>query len=271
LADLRDHRDSGPACPMLIGSLPVILIILPCCISAAFLIKADEEAPNFHQNRSIADISLLLSVVFSGGFNMMAAYFVQSAIAKAKEEMDEGDWIQDLDEAAVLEAVEAEKQLQEEYDVLTDWHKADHPAAVKVILVLGSLFASATMFILVNPVHKAFDKFSLTDKVSDLQPNGSVLDVVHPAGFASMATLAITCGLLGAYQAWCTWATSPSKRLQVQLQREMKQSQSYEVRTDAEDLEDPKADLEKPDDETSTPAAACFKEHAESWAHKRES
>merc|ERR1712029_917203 len=76
---------------------------------------------------------------------------------------------------------------------------------VRTVVVLGSLSASATMYILVNPVYRPFIKFNLTDKVSEL-PNGSLLDVVHPAGYASFAAFGATCTFLTLYRAWCSCA-----------------------------------------------------------------
>jgi len=170
---------------------------------------------------------------------MLAAYFVQAAMPKngeapmsimattttttsssGEEDLVDGReasvWMQDPDELEVLAAVEEDERLAEEYDELVNWHREDHPIVVKIVLVTGSLFASATVYILVNPVHKAFAKFSLTDKVSEL-PNASVLDVVHPTGYVSLATLAVSVVLVGVYQAWCAWATRPSQRCLIQL------------------------------------------------------
>jgi len=203
-----------PLLPMLIGSLPVVILIVPCCISAAFLLKAGEDSENYNQHMAVADVSLLLATMCTAASNMLAAYFVQNVVAENQEEMDKKDstWQKDPDEDQVLAAIEADAKYNEEYRKLTSWQVT--PCAVKVVLVLGSLSATTTVAILLNPVSKAFRKFNLTDKVSEL-PNQSVLDVVYTAGYASLISLAITCWFLFIYCAWCackTWNMGSSKQ-----------------------------------------------------------
>merc|ERR1740121_1610822 len=47
--------------PMLIGSLPVVVVIFPCCISAGFLTKSGWEPSNESQHRAVADITLIMA------------------------------------------------------------------------------------------------------------------------------------------------------------------------------------------------------------------
>jgi len=191
---------------MLVGSLPVVIIVLPCCISAAFLLKAGADPDNYKQHKAIADVTLLLAGICSGSANMMACYFVQATVADNREKMDEvgSTWQKDPDEDAVREKVAKDEEIQKVYEEFTNWEH--QPWFMKIILVLGSLFSSATILVLLNPVSLAFDKFALTDRVSDLE-NG-LKDIVHPAGYASLVLLAITCVLLLLYHAWCSWVMS---------------------------------------------------------------
>merc|ERR1719277_2641003 len=112
-----------PAIPMLVGSLPVVIIVLPCCVSAAFLLKAGEDPDNYKQHKAIADMSLLLAGMCSGSANMMACYFVQTTVANNRELMDAKDstWQKDPDEDAVLEAVERDKESASLYEEYTHW------------------------------------------------------------------------------------------------------------------------------------------------------
>merc|ERR1740121_2829472 len=166
-----------PLLPMLIGSLPVVVVIFPCCISAGFLIKIGWDEDDEAQHRAVAEIMLIVAGMASGTSNMVAAYYVQKILADSKQELEmEGStWMKDTQEDEVLAAVERDKEFAEQYDELTRWEVMS--AWVRVVLVSGSIMASATVYIMVNPVSKAFATFKLTDKVSEL-PDGNVLEVV---------------------------------------------------------------------------------------------
>merc|ERR1719343_305835 len=140
-----------PIVPMLIGSLPVVIIITPCCISAGFMLKASEGDELKFQHKAIAEMTFVLSGVCAGGATMLATYFIQAKVSEKQQELDAGtDWMRDPQEAEVIEALAKDEEDAKTYARLTHWKK--QPWWIQSTLVVGCLFATLMVFLLMNPM-----------------------------------------------------------------------------------------------------------------------
>jgi len=189
-----------PLGSMLLGSTPVIVTIVPCCIASGFLLRAAQEtAPDIEaQYQAIADVMLVISLICQGGANVLGLYFLQAAMGTEECKM-----MFDPQEAEVLEAVKLDEERLEEMQRLTGW--AMTPVFVRVVLVIGSLLSSATCASLSikGDKYAPFEEFALTDKLSNwTDHNGhtqsGVLPLVRPTGWIAcgIAALALLCLLI---------------------------------------------------------------------------
>jgi len=181
---------------MLMRSIPLIVLIFPAVVASAYTISEAEDAASMSQNKAIAGVALALAAVFQGGASVLAAYYVQEATVDHKDEVDA---MVDPQEAEVLESVEQDRITAKAWAKATGWSAS--PVWVRVVLVLGSLLASATVAVTMNPSNKAFTDFALTEKVSRL-PGGVITLINAPGWVAIYLSIAVGVCLL----VWGIWA-----------------------------------------------------------------
>jgi len=190
-----------PLVPMLLGTLPVVVVILPTCISFAFLFAAEERSEHQSQNKAIAGINLLLSAIVSSVGNGFIAYFVQTTLAAHEAELsvEDSDWMRDPLEAEVLESIERDRHEGEHWSTMTSWRLA--PRWIRVCLIVGSFLSTTVVYVLCQPFSEPFEKFSLGDEISEL-PGGSIWGAVHPLGWMVVGLSGCVLGCIAAFKHW---------------------------------------------------------------------
>ncbi|CAK0863727.1 unnamed protein product [Prorocentrum cordatum] len=169
--------------PMLIGTLPVIVVIVPCCVAFAYTLRAGEDVTFEAQHRAIAGLNLVLSGIVAAAGNAGIVYYVQEALHAHHDELNrEGsDWMADPLEPQVLASVEEAKREEQKWSNKTSWERL--PRSMRVCLGVGLGLSTVTVYVMMQPVHRAFLKFELGDKISDL-PGGTPLGAVtYPLGW----------------------------------------------------------------------------------------
>lgn len=196
-----------PLCSMLMGSLPVAILITPCCVAAGFMLKAGVDTENEAQLSAMANVFVVLAAVATGIANIAVAYFIQSTLATYKDEIadEKSDWQRDPQEAEVKAAILRDERQAARAAYLTRWIVT--PNWVRVCLVVGSLLTTAACYVLIQPVRKPFEKFKINDRVSEL-PGGSPLSVVNDAGWVSIGIMCGACVCLAIVMLWVRQAVA---------------------------------------------------------------
>lgn len=190
-----------PLFSMLYGSLPVIFLIAPCCLSGGFLLRAadeqDEETKRVY--KAVQQISGALALVMPAGINVLLVHCVQAVTTKFQHELNtpNSKWQQDPQETEVLALVRDSEARAANYRERTHWDK--QPRWVKVLSVLGAVLSSAATFLLL--FGKPITPFSLEQKLEDI-PGGSVAGLINPAGWAALIVVGLVFLILTVVLAW---------------------------------------------------------------------
>lgn len=200
---------------MLLGSLPVMLLIIPTACAGGFqLKKAESETWS-----SVANVALAIAAFVQGVALAAALYYIDQVATLHHDELC--DPANDDLEVKALEAAESERQ--EHYKHLTDWNRPKFPWLVKVLLVVSAFCAGFSTYTFYLFSEDCFQTFNVTDKISCLRVesdreyeyclSGNALNLVKPLGW--VATLVYTISLLGMY-AFFKWADHEMKTTEVQ-------------------------------------------------------
>lgn len=194
-----------PLGPMLFGTLPVVVLIFPVCVAAALRLEVrdEDEGPASGQlndrNRwfsQAATIVLAVAAIMQCLASLLAAYFAQLVMDDFEVHVASrgSSWQQDPQEVQVLDAVAAEERAAQEMKERVRW--AVQPCIVRASLLLGTLLASTSFYLVINPVVQAFAKVDITDKVSKLDR------MVYPAGWCAIGSLCGCIFCLSVFEAW---------------------------------------------------------------------
>jgi len=195
--------------PMLVGSIPVLLLILPCGFAAGFMLCSDK--PETTRCKGAANFCLASAALLQGFASFLAAYYTQDVMDSYQDQLVEGSsWMQDPQEAEVLRSVQEDDRKNAQWSARTRW--AMQPMFIRVTLSMGSLLASAMIAILLNPLEAPFKQFNIDSQVSGPPLNGNVFAVINPLGWISIYVAGVVVGCLTVFQAWCFCATRSAFR-----------------------------------------------------------
>lgn len=194
---------------MLLGSTPCLLLITPVVLASAFIIRAGVDTGAKDQWLCLSRIMLMVSALTQSGSAVMAGYYIQSEVSQHEEELNkprEGDH-------DVLELEKKEKQYRKQCRRKAGWLVT--PFWMRGVLVLGVLLMTFAMHIAVSPEEirdglgtglagKAFQDFTLQDKISDLE-NGDPLNLINPPGWIAFYLLAASSLCLCIHDGFCAY------------------------------------------------------------------
>eukprot|EP00929_Paragymnodinium_shiwhaense_P001358 TRINITY_DN101588_c0_g1_i1.p1 TRINITY_DN101588_c0_g1~~TRINITY_DN101588_c0_g1_i1.p1 ORF type:complete len:759 (+),score=175.80 TRINITY_DN101588_c0_g1_i1:140-2416(+) len=189
-----------PLLSMLLGSSPVYFLILSVVMAACLQVRAgSKDDPNVAQYQSMATVMLMVTTVVQGTALMMAGYYMQAVAEEHKEEIENGNWETDPQEAEVLESVKKDEAEAAKLEIATAWRFT--PMSLKAVLLSGSMTASLMIHILISPFFNPFKDFTLTDKISDL-PGGSALAVINVWGWIDIGIFCYVCVAAAVHHGW---------------------------------------------------------------------
>lgn len=195
-----------PVSSMLVGISPVIVLIVPVVVAAAYTLEADraKDAGHVHEEMSYTSLStnfIMLSAVVQMGSMVVAGIFLNAVKVSHEEELErEKESDKPVYEAVRLAEAEAMKLKRK-----TAWELM--PCIVKIALVLGSWSTVGMMYIVLLFSDKALHSFSLTNKVCDLKDCNPIY-VFKPLGFVSVGFLGISVVCKMIYRCWWRWKVS---------------------------------------------------------------
>mmetsp|Transcript_84324 Transcript_84324/g.212640 ORF Transcript_84324/g.212640 Transcript_84324/m.212640 type:complete len:751 (+) Transcript_84324:114-2366(+) len=181
---------------MLLGTTPIILLIVPVVFSGAFMLQAAQDKSS-HLYSSLAQISSMLSSIVMVGMMVGAVYHIESVQQQFKAEIEQGDWEKDPQEGEVLQAIEEDEQKSKAYEHFARWNLV--PSGMQVLLYFGSMIMSASIYLVL--LADPFESFSIADHVSDL-PGGSILALINTSGYAAFACVLVAAAVLTTFELW---------------------------------------------------------------------
>eukprot|EP00419_Tripos_fusus_P010723 CAMPEP_0172667638 /NCGR_PEP_ID=MMETSP1074-20121228/8557_1 /TAXON_ID=2916 /ORGANISM="Ceratium fusus, Strain PA161109" /LENGTH=678 /DNA_ID=CAMNT_0013484175 /DNA_START=306 /DNA_END=2342 /DNA_ORIENTATION=- len=186
---------------MLLGSTPIIILIAPVVLAGACTFKAAQNAGTTDGElyRSVANVMTMLSSVVLVCFMMVAGYYLDEVQEQYKAQIAQGEWEKDPQEEEVLAALKQYDEQSKVYERVSRWCLA--PAWLKVLLVAGSLLVSLMLYIMVGPIMKPFEAFSIAGHIGDL-PGGSVWGLIRWSGWVSIICCSVAAWILVAFHFW---------------------------------------------------------------------
>lgn len=186
---------------MLLGSSPVIFIIIPVVLAAAFQVRAGQDHPNAHMYQSMATILMMIATLVQLGAFMLAGYYMQVVADEHREEMS--DFEQDDQQDEVMESLDLETQRSRILVGITGWKRM--PTWLRFLLFVGSICASFMLHIVIAPFIHPFREFTFTDSWSDL--GGNLTSLINRAGWWAISLFCTVVSIVAMHQIWCKMKT----------------------------------------------------------------
>mmetsp|Transcript_28484 Transcript_28484/g.59366 ORF Transcript_28484/g.59366 Transcript_28484/m.59366 type:complete len:918 (-) Transcript_28484:195-2948(-) len=183
---------------IMLGTLPVLFLILPTCLTGALLYMASLD--NEHGNPEFPWADTASTLVFSAtamvqlGALLVATYYIERT---ADTRADEVGAIEDDKE--VKEADEKDELMRKCYETVTQWNVI--PLWPKVALILSHVSITTSCYMV--QFGTCFVEHDLTDSI-DENLGGSVANLFLPLGWVVIALFIASMILLGIFSSWGT-------------------------------------------------------------------
>ena len=192
--------------PVLVGTVPVILLILPTMLTGSFTymagLKTDDGELEFPSAGVLATVFAAITAVVQFAAMILAAYYLEQTTSQRSDELD----AMEIDkEVAELEAGEVE--FHNCYNRVTQWEVV--PWAAKLTLYASFACMVACCYMVQLFSNACFADYQLTYSI-DEHLNGSWLNLVLPVGWYAILLFFISTVLLSGF---VIWANVSQKRL----------------------------------------------------------
>ncbi len=215
-----------PLLPVLVGTLPVFVLIVPTVLAGSFTYMASEQkedgSPEFPWAGTASTICAALAAIVLFGCILSAAFYTEQAMSTRKDELEEIE----IDEA-VRTADEKQVDIRNAYKVVTKWKKVPVWAQMILILSLSSMITSCYMIQLFQD--DAFTEYQLTYTIDD-HLGGNWRNLVKPVGWGGLLLFVCSLFLLFIFNSWAKY------KAQLYLKKEAKKAEEDEEREE-ENLE----------------------------------
>eukprot|EP00916_Digyalum_oweni_P016855 GHVL01027664.1.p1 GENE.GHVL01027664.1~~GHVL01027664.1.p1 ORF type:complete len:792 (+),score=116.07 GHVL01027664.1:53-2428(+) len=176
---------------MLLGSSPVIILVVPCVLAGAFLLKTGES----DEWKAISSVTLSLAALLQALSGALAFYYVQDVADKNYDELSAPrPEHAELDRRA--QAVKAKARIVREK---INWIAT--PLWLKILLILGVVIVNASCFLLQFTNDYCFTDYALTDTIED-KLDGNILNLVLTLGWVALAMSAFSLLILLIFSIW---------------------------------------------------------------------
>ena len=181
---------------IMLGTAPIVFLILPTCLSGAFLYMAFLETdgnPDFPWSATVSTITLTLTAIVQFGSMIVAAYYVERAASGS-------DGIEGIpDDQEVKEADEKAAHLRRCYQTATKWEVL--PWLPKISLGASLLLIVTSSYMVQLFSGYCFIPHTLTDSI-DENLDGKVANLFLPLGWVSVGLFGASGVLLFLFMTW---------------------------------------------------------------------
>jgi len=194
-----------PLIPILVGTLPIILLILPTLLTGSFTymanLRIDETGQQeFPWAATMATVCAAVTGIVQFGSMVVAAFFVERAVSTRTQELE----ALPIDQ----EVKDADDKLEEQtkaYIEVTQWHVV--PTMAKFILYLSLTCMIISCYLVQLFSDDCFADYQLTYTI-DQHLDGEWTNIVKPLGWKALILFAVSVVLL---QIFTTWANNKVK------------------------------------------------------------
>ncbi|KAL7462665.1 hypothetical protein ACHAXS_003041 [Conticribra weissflogii] len=183
---------------IMLGTTPVVFLILPTCLTGALLFMASLETesgnPQFSWVGTAAAITASLTAMVQFGSMVVAAYYLERAADKRKDEIEAIEI--DLE---VKEADDQDELMRKCYRAVTHWRVV--PTVMKSILLSSLALITVSCYMVQFFASMCFKEHSLTDSVKD-NLDGNPLNIFLPLGWVAIGLFSAAVLLLWGFCAW---------------------------------------------------------------------
>lgn len=185
-----------PLLQIMLGTAPIVFLIMPTCMSGAFLYMAFLETdgnPDFPWSATVSTITLTLTAIVQFGSMIVAAYYVERASANSD------DIAAIPDDLEVKEVDDEEEHLRRCYQTATQWEAM--PWLPKISLGASLVFIVTSSYMVQLFSSYCFTPHTLTDSIAE-NLDGKVSNLFLPLGWVSVALFGVSCTLLFLFMTW---------------------------------------------------------------------
>jgi len=186
--------------PVMIGTSPEMIKILPNCMSMGFLLKSREATDMQNTFNTLYFTAFVVALLIPGSLTLGVAVLVKREIDAHKDVFDDpnSSWFRDPQEAEILLAIEKDEKEAERLQRLTSWNV--QPTWVHMVMLAGAVCASLSLYMQGG---KPFAPFQFQDKEGLGQlPDGKVVNLIKPAGWAIVGLAGVTTLFLAIFKLW---------------------------------------------------------------------
>jgi len=188
--------------PILLGTLPVAIIIVPTLLTGSFTYMASLELENgekeFPWASVLGTIMAAISAMVQFSAMITAAYFLEQTSSTR------GDEIAKLDVDQEVKACEdKDEEFNECYKEATKW--PDLPILPKAILASAFLSMIVACYLVQLFSADCFAEYQLTYTIEE-DLDGNWLNLILPLGWIAVSLFFASCGLLCVYRQWANKA-----------------------------------------------------------------
>jgi hypothetical protein len=194
-----------PLTPILVGTLPVMNLVIPTCLAGSFTYLSSSEGEyGWAETAAALSTAVAAGVLFTN--MILAAYYVEDTLTNRAEEVK----ALPIDEE--VKALEDHETIMEhKYNEVTRWEVV--PGVAKCILILSVLCIIVACYIVQIFRDQAFKSYVLTDTI-DEKLDGDWKNIAEPLGLFSMALSVVS---ILFFQLFTSWA---SRKVSSELENE---------------------------------------------------
>ncbi|KAL9188273.1 hypothetical protein ACHAXT_006651 [Thalassiosira profunda] len=184
---------------IMLGTVPIVFLILPTCLTGALLYMASLELDNgnplFPWAGTVSTLTASLTAMVQFGSMLIAAYYLELAADKHPEE------VQAIEEdKEVKEADEKDTHMTKCYETVTEWNSG-LPLLAKLVLCCSLACITASCYMVQFFGELCFVEHSLTDSYYE-NLAGNAFNIFLPLGWAAVALFAASIVLLYTFSSW---------------------------------------------------------------------
>eukprot|EP00050_Salpingoeca_kvevrii_P011627 m.16864 g.16864 ORF g.16864 m.16864 type:complete len:889 (-) comp3542_c0_seq1:1263-3929(-) len=184
-----------PLFEMLIGSTPVLFLVIPCVCAGAFLLRVADGG----SWESISSVTLAVAAMVQLVAMITAAYYIEQVAENHREELEALPKDQE-----VLESSRKDRLRKDIYNREANWHAPHFPLWAKIVLVLGAFCSAMACYLIVAFPTKTFEAYEVTDTISDRLDGNALNIVTKPLGWVVIGLTVMTIVFLKVFSTWAS-------------------------------------------------------------------
>jgi len=189
-----------PLIPMLIGTLPVLIIIIPTVLSGSFVYLAED----YSWAGTASAISMSLNGLIIMALPAVTMFHIEKAMEEEKEALEKMPYDEE-----VREAEENEEQRKLMYREITKWQHLG--VGWRSLMIIANISMSFSCYLVMGASAMCFEKFTMKDNIEDDLPNGA-MSLIKFWGWMAILAFTFATILLYIFDKWSNLKTDKAMK-----------------------------------------------------------